>query len=130
VGCLVDAFVAEEHEIALAKARHGPDLAAAFVASVAALDSRARVLLQLHHARGWSVDRIGAFYRVGRSTAARWVAAAREALLDGAKSRLTAQLHLTPTELESLVALLRSNVEISLIRILDDDGVQSDRSAE
>jgi RNA polymerase sigma-70 factor (ECF subfamily) len=130
VGGLVDAFVAEEPEIALAKARHGPDLAAAFVASVAALDSRARVLLQLHHARGWSVDRIGAFYRVGRSTAARWVAAAREALLDGAKSRLTAQLHLTPTELESLVALLRSNVEISLIRILDDDGVQSDRSAE
>jgi RNA polymerase sigma-70 factor (ECF subfamily) len=128
VGGLVDAFVAEAPEIALAKARHGPDLAAAFVAALGALEPRARVLLQLHHARGWSVDRIGAFYRVGRSTAARWVAAARDALLEGAKGRLKAQLDLTTTEMESLVALLRSNVELSLLRMLDDDGAPSDRS--
>ena len=132
VGALVDAFVAEEPEIALAKARHGPDLAAAFIAALGALEPRERVLLRLHHARGWSVDRIGAFYKVGRSTAARWIAAARNALLEGAKGRLSAQLNLTPTELESLVALLRSNVELSLIRILDhEEGrAPSDRSAE
>ena len=121
-----DAFVADEPELALAKARYGPELEASLRAALAALEPRQIVLLRLHHAKGWSVDRLGGIYRVGRSTAARWVAAARDALLDGAKSHLRARLNLTPAELESLVVLLRSNVELSLVRLLEDE--EDDRS--
>jgi RNA polymerase sigma-70 factor (ECF subfamily) len=126
IGGLVDAFVADEPELALAKARYGPELEASLRAALAALEPRQIVLLRLHHAKGWSVDRLGGIYRVGRSTAARWVAAARDALLDGAKSHLRARLNLTPTELESLVVLLRSNVQVSLVRLLEDE--EDDRS--
>jgi RNA polymerase sigma-70 factor (ECF subfamily) len=115
------AFVAEEPELALAKAHHGPELAASFRTALAKLDSRELVLLRLHHAEGWSVDRLGALYRVGRSTAARWVAAARDHLVEGAKRDLRERLTLTTSELESLVALLQSNMQLSLIRLLGTD---------
>jgi RNA polymerase sigma-70 factor (ECF subfamily) len=121
IGGLVDAFVAEEPELKLAKARHGPDLEASLRAALGELEPRHLVLLRLHHAEGWSVDRLGGLYRVGRSTAARWVAAARGALLDGTKGHLRARLSLTPTELESLIALLRSNIQVSLVRLLEDE---------
>ncbi len=121
LGAFVEAFVADEPELALAKARHGPELEASFRAAVAALEPRQLVLLRLHHAKGWSIDRIGGLYRVGRSTAARWVAAARDALLGRAKENLRVALNLTLTELESLVALLRSNFALSLVRLLDVD---------
>ncbi len=121
VSGLADALVAVEPELVLAKARYAPELAASLIAALEALPPRERILLRLHHARGWSVDRIGELYRVGRSTAARWVAAARDALLVGAKKDLRARLNLTPTELDSLVALLRSSIDVSLIRLLEDD---------
>jgi RNA polymerase sigma-70 factor (ECF subfamily) len=120
VGGLVDAFVADEPELALAKARHGPELAASLRTALASLEPRQLLLLRLHHAQGWSVDRLGAMYKVGRSTAARWVGAAREALVETAKRDLRARLKLTSTELDSLVALLQSNLEVSLVRLLED----------
>jgi len=130
IGGLVDAFVADEPELALAKARYAPELEASLRAALAALEPRQIVLLRLHHAKGLSIDRLGGIYRVGRSTAARWVAAARDALLDGAKGHLRARLNLTPTELESLVALLQSNVDVSLVRLLDGDETGGDANGQ
>ncbi len=116
---IADMFVADEPELALAKARFGPELADSLRLAVTALEPRQRVLLRLHHGQGWSVDRLGTLYRVGRSTAARWVAAARDALVDATKRDLRERLGLTATELESVVNLLRSNLEVSLVRLLD-----------
>jgi RNA polymerase sigma-70 factor (ECF subfamily) len=87
--------------------------------ALAGLEPGELVLLRLHHVKGWSVDRLGETYRVGRSTAARRVAAAREKLVAAAKADLRRSLDLTPSELESLIALLQSNLQLSLVRLLD-----------
>jgi RNA polymerase sigma-70 factor (ECF subfamily) len=118
---LAEAMVGVEPELALAKARHGKELEESLRGALGRLDARQLVLLRLHHVKGWSVDRLGTLYRVGRSTAARWVAAAREAYVEAAKRDLRERLNLTPSELESLVALLQSNIELSLVRLLDSE---------
>ena len=119
---LADAVMGDAPEIAMAKARHGPDLETALRTALASLEARQVALLRLHHARGMSIDRLGAMYRVGRSTAARWVSAARDALLEETKRLLRERLDLTPSELTSLVTILQSNLEVSLVRLLDGDG--------
>jgi len=111
--------IGDEPEIALAKARYRPELEAALRAALAGLDARQAVLLRLHHGQGWSIDRLGESYRVGRSTAARWVAAARDALLAETKRVLRERLGLTPSELQSIVMVLRSEIDASLVRLLD-----------
>jgi RNA polymerase sigma-70 factor (ECF subfamily) len=120
-GGLAAALVADEPELALAKARHGPQLEASLRTALASLEPRQLVLLRLHHGKGWSVDRLGALYDIGRSTAARWVAAARESLVETARRDLRVRLNLTPSELESLIALLQSNIQVSLLRLLDEE---------
>jgi RNA polymerase sigma-70 factor (ECF subfamily) len=124
---LAEVLAANEPELALARARHGPELAQSLRTALGSLEPRQAVLLRLHHAKGWSVDRLGALYRVGRSTAARWVAAARQTLVENAKRDLRDRLGLTASELESLVALLQSNLELSLVRLLDDAGVDPEQ---
>ncbi len=123
---LAASFLADEPELALAKAQHGPELATSLRTAVAALEPRQLVLLRLHYAEGWSIDRLGPLYRVGRSTAARWIAAARDQLVDTAKRDLRERLRLTPSELESLVVLLQSNIQLSLLRLLGEDGDDGD----
>jgi hypothetical protein len=61
-------------------------------------------------------------YRVSRATAGRLVVDAREALLAGTKRRLGEVLKLTPTELESLIGALQSDLQVSLVRLLELDG--------
>lgn len=121
VSALSNAVTSIEPELAFAKVRYGPDLEGALRAALARLDARQVVLLRLHHAKGWSIDRLGGLYGVGRSTAARWVAAARDALLEETKREVKGRLRLTSSELTSLVDLLRSNLDVSLLRLLDTE---------
>jgi RNA polymerase sigma-70 factor (ECF subfamily) len=114
--------IAAEPELVLAKARYGPEVQAALRRALAALDARQLLLLQLHHGKGWSVDRLGSFYRVGRSTAARWVASARGALLDKTKRDLQQRLRLEPRELESLLTLLKTQLGVTLVSLLNAEG--------
>jgi RNA polymerase sigma-70 factor (ECF subfamily) len=121
VGELGHAVAALEPELAFAKARYGAELDEALREAMGALDERKRVLLRLHHVQGWTMDRLATMYKVSRSGAGRLVIEARQALLDDAKARLNAKLGLTPSELESLVAVLHSNLQVSLVRMLGDD---------
>ncbi len=113
------AVVDSEPELAFAKTRYAQELEGSLRDALARLEPRQVVLLRLHHAQGWSVDRLGAFYSIGRSTAARWVASARSALLAETKRLMKERVQLTSTELDSLVVLLQSNLEVSLLRLLD-----------
>jgi RNA polymerase sigma-70 factor (ECF subfamily) len=108
-----------EPELALAKARYAADLDVSLRDAVAALDERWRVILSLHHVKGWTVDRLATMYRVSRSAAGRLLVEARDALLEETKRRLHARLKLTPSELESLVVALQSDLQVSLVRMLD-----------
>ncbi len=67
---------------------------------------------------GWSVDRIGALYGVHRVTASRWVAAAREQLGAAIRSELASRLAISVDEVDSIVRLVQSRVDLSLERLL------------
>jgi RNA polymerase sigma-70 factor (ECF subfamily) len=105
-------------ELAYIKMRYKGAFEGAVRAALARLSAAERALLKLSLSEGMTVDRLGALYHVGRSTAARRLAAARRALLEETRRELCAALHLTPSEYESLAALVRSDLEVSVGTIL------------
>jgi RNA polymerase sigma-70 factor (ECF subfamily) len=86
--------------------------------AVKQLPAKERMLLRLHFVDGMSIDKLGTVYRVGRSTAARWLASARRVLLEKARQELHTRLRLTSTELDGLAAEMRSQLEVSLVPLL------------
>jgi RNA polymerase sigma-70 factor (ECF subfamily) len=98
--------------------RYKAELSDAVRRSLAALSLRERTILRLHLEQRMNVDALGAHYGVGRSTASRWLQAARNAVAEGARAELTARLGLTPSELRSVVRLVQSKLDVSVLRIL------------
>jgi RNA polymerase sigma-70 factor (ECF subfamily) len=119
---LAEQVARAEPELALAKARHARDLEAALRDALESLDGRQRVILRVRHVKGWRLEQVATMYRVSRATAARMVTAAHESLLVETKRLLRERLRLTDSELESLVALLQSQLEVSLVRLLGETG--------
>ena len=105
-------------ELAVLKARCRDDLRAAFAVAIEELDDRQKTLLRQHHVDGLSIDVLARLHRVHRATAARQVAAARGALLAGIRRYFTGPAGLGRAELDSLVALVRSRLDLSLSRLL------------
>jgi RNA polymerase sigma-70 factor (ECF subfamily) len=94
--------------------------------AVGQLPSKERALLRLNLVDGMSVDVLAKVYDVGRSTAARWLANARRTLLALARREMRQKLHLTSTELDSLAAPMRSQLEVSILRLLANGGDDED----
>ncbi len=105
-------------ELAVLKRRHSKDFAQAFTAAVAALDSRERNLLRLSIVDRVSAEALGVLYGVHKSSAARWVGAAREKLVLQTRRSLAAQLKLTDSQVDSLIGAVQSQVEVSINRLL------------
>jgi RNA polymerase sigma-70 factor (ECF subfamily) len=105
-------------ELAVVKARCRDELRAAFAVAIEELDDRERMLLRQHHIDGLSIDVLARLHRVHRATAARWIAAARAALLRAIRSHFARTAGLGRAELDSLVALVRSRLDLSLSRLL------------
>jgi RNA polymerase sigma-70 factor (ECF subfamily) len=94
--------------------RHLAAVEAALRTAMARLDRRDRFLLRLHYVERVSLQQIGISHNVDRSTASRWVAAARTALLDEAKRELAQLLALTPESIDSLISGVESQLQITL----------------
>lgn len=114
-------------DAALIRRRYGPALKRALTEAIAGLDRRERVLLKLSALDGLSVDKIGAIFHVHRASAARWVARARERILEAALTHLRADLGLNSEELHSLVNAVRSEVTLSLPRLLGRERQDGER---
>jgi RNA polymerase sigma-70 factor (ECF subfamily) len=94
--------------------RYRADYEAAFRAALASLESAERLLLKLHYVDSLNIDRIGAIYRLHRSTVARQLASHRRKLLDLTRGRLRERLNLSDSEFDSILALVRSQMVMSL----------------
>jgi RNA polymerase sigma-70 factor (ECF subfamily) len=105
-------------ELDYLRLRSGAEFRTAFHEALKALSPRDRTLLRLYYLDGLGVERIGAVYGVHASTASRWLAGVRESLLLETRRILAERLKLTGTEVESLLGLIRSNLEVSLQRML------------
>jgi RNA polymerase sigma-70 factor, ECF subfamily len=110
--------VIADPQLEFLKRRERPRFQEAFRAALAALPMRERALLRLHYAEGLSAQQLGALHGVHRATATRWLAQARQLLLDELRRRLTESLRIDQREVSSLVRLLRSQLEISLRQAL------------
>jgi RNA polymerase sigma-70 factor (ECF subfamily) len=89
----------------------------AFQRALQALPDRERTLLRQHYLDGLTIDELGALYRTHRSTAARLIARARLVVLEATRARMMARLEVPPADLDSILRLIRSQIDISL-RIL------------
>lgn len=78
------------------------------------LSSRGRALLHQQYALSLGIDRIGHHYEVSRATAARWVAQARNELVERVRSKLAVELSARPAEVDSMLRSLRDALELEL----------------
>lgn len=104
----------DDPEIELLKEQYGEQFRASFRAALAALSDRERNVLRQHYIDGLSIDKLGTLYRVHRATAARWVSRARRALLDTTRTNLVTELGIQTIEVDSIIRLVRSQLDISI----------------
>jgi RNA polymerase sigma-70 factor (ECF subfamily) len=86
----------------------------AFEGALKSLPSREITLLRQHYVDGLTIDELGALYRVHRATAARQLGAARTLLHETTRSRMMSRLRVEPQELDSIMRMIRSRIEISV----------------
>ncbi len=113
-----DALVGRDPEFSFIRSRYQEEFRHAFREALAALSPKERNLLRLHHVDNLSVDSVGTMYQTSRSTAARWIAQARERLLETTRTALAGRLKLDAGELDSLLGLVRSHLDVSLHQLL------------
>ena len=108
----------DDPELAYLKTTYRTEFNASFASALAALEPRQRNFLRLKYLDGLSIDQLGALYGVHRSTAARWVVGAQEALLQQTRRLLTERLRLTHSQLDSVLRLISSQLDVNLSRLL------------
>jgi RNA polymerase sigma-70 factor (ECF subfamily) len=102
--------------------RHRARLDAALEEALAALEPRDKTLMRMHFVDGMAIDDLALIFHVHRATAARWLVAARKRVLEHFQQVLATELGRRPSELHALVRQLRSQIGVSVQRILG--GVQ------
>jgi RNA polymerase sigma-70 factor (ECF subfamily) len=106
-------------DLAHLRRRYAGDFKAAFEAGVAGLGPRDRNLLRQHLLDGLTIDDLGALYQINRVTAARWLSRAREEVARATRKALAARLRLSPAELDSVLRLVRSDLDLSIGRVFE-----------
>ncbi|HMG54024.1 MAG TPA: hypothetical protein VK601_11085 [Kofleriaceae bacterium] len=111
----------DDPELSMLRAKYRETVDAALRAALSALDARSRALLRYQLIDGWSIDQVGKLYGVHRATAARWTADARALLGNTIRSELATRLQISASEVDSIVRLVQSRVDMSLDRLLVPD---------
>jgi RNA polymerase sigma-70 factor (ECF subfamily) len=113
--------LADNPEIAHLRARYKTEFKTAFEAAVAALDPQQRTVLRMSLVDGLSIDQLCVVFAVHRATAARWIQRAMDAVQEGTRERLVEQLELSGAELEGVLGIVQTSVELSIQRVLRED---------
>ena len=109
---------ADSPELRVLKERCRADVRTAFGAALATLSARERTLLRQHYVDGLSIDRLAPLHGVHRATCARWIETARGNILRAVRGYLKDTLGLAALELDSMIELVRSQLDLSLARQL------------
>lgn len=116
---LVDALPAHgDPELDYLQVRYRSVFRDAFARALAALTERQRLLLRLNVIDGMSHEEIASVYKVSQSTVTRWIAATRRSILQTMQQQLRAQLDAGTTDFHSLFAVLHSQLDLSIARLL------------
>ncbi len=109
---------AADLESRLLKADQQHHFREAFALAVRQLTPRQRALLRLNLLDGLTIDEIAPMYGAHRSSAARWLAEAREELAKHTRRQLSALLGLGADEAERLLSSMQRSFDLSLSRAL------------
>lgn len=110
--------IASDPELEYLKTKYAGELSDALRATLRALPDRSASILRLHYQQAMSIDAIGVMYKVSGRTVQRWLAEARDAILVETRRLLREQIGLADSQLESLIQLVRSRLDISIYRHL------------
>jgi len=102
------------------KSEYRTEFATALREAITELDAETRTLLRQQIVDQLSIDEIGAAFGVHRATAARWLLRARGALVTATRGRLAARLKLSVEEIDSVIRLVQSQLDASVVRYLRD----------
>lgn len=102
------------------KVEYRTEFAASLREAIADLDAEARTLLRQQIVDQLSIDEIGAAFGVHRATAARWLLRARGSLVVATRSRMAARLKVPVDEIDSVIRLVQSQLDASVVRYLRD----------
>jgi len=108
----------EDPEIDHLKRTYHAEFKRAFADVLAALSNRDRNLLRYHFIQELNIEQIGAIHGVHRSTVARWLASLRKTLLVSTRQALARRLQVGNKEVESIMRLIRSQLDASIERVL------------
>ena len=105
-------------ELDFLKREYRTEFRLAFAEAMTELSAKERNLLHYHFVQKLTIDQIGAIYRVHRVTAFRWLRSARLSLVSATRRRVASRLEIHATEVDSILRLVQSQLELSVERVL------------
>ncbi|MCY1014587.1 RNA polymerase subunit sigma-70 [Pyxidicoccus sp. MSG2] len=117
---LVSELHTADPELALMQERYRPAFRAAFAEALSGLSPRDRNLLRLSLVQNLGVESLGTLHQVHASTISRWLAKARQSLLEDTRAALARRLALTTSQLDSLLRVMDASLAVSLSSLLDE----------
>jgi RNA polymerase sigma-70 factor (ECF subfamily) len=121
-GDMADSFSeADDQELQYLKRIYRKEFKDAFQESLSTLTSRERNILRHLLLDGLTLDQVAALHNVHRATIARWNARLREKLLKATRRSLQARLHTSAREFDSIMRLIQSQFDVSIVSHLNKD---------
>jgi len=115
------ASAAPDPELVALKSTYREGFRAAFEAAFAQLTPGDRTLLRYRYIDGLEVQQIAAIDGRHRVSISRALSRARDSLLENLRRDLAERLHVGMSEAESMVRLMRSQIDVSISRLLRAD---------
>lgn len=112
-------------ELEYFRTKYGAAFRDAFYDAIGGVSPRERTLLRLTVGDGLTVREVGRIYQIHFTTAAKWVRDARDALVARTRETLQTRLGITTRELDSIIALVASGIDVSVLRALQSDEPRS-----
>lgn len=113
----LDAIPSAHPELEAVRTRYAETFGAAWREACAGLPARQRAVLRMCFVEGAAIETIAATYGVHRVTVWRWLEDAKQRLLDGTRARLDEQLTPDDPGTQSLLALVRSKLDLGLSQL-------------
>ncbi len=105
-------------ELAWLKQKYGDVVSVAFKKALDGLSADERTMLRMHYLDGLTLEQVAAIFRVSRATGARALAKARSGIVDAVRRELKTAVGVETSSADSLLAFVRSRIEIDLAKHL------------
>ena len=106
-------------ELAFVQSRSHQLFRDAFASVLAALGTEERSMLRLHHVEGLTMDQLSRMYQTPRSTIARRIEQVRRDVLAATEQHLRDAHRLSPSEVASVIRGARSQIQLTLTKMLE-----------